>query len=570
LPIKNFIIETSLPRECAVDLILLNGKVITVDSENSIVEAVAIKDGKIVRVGNNKEVKKLAGQKTLIIDLRGKAVLPGFIDTHLHPGLFGINLMEVDCRSPPVKSIADILERIKKRANKLPGGTWVRGWGYDDTKLIEKRHPTRWDLDKATTDHPVYLRRICGHVGVANSKALELAGISKHTPDPPGGKIERDPKTGEPTGVLRETAQILDIIPPYSEEEIKEALRLACEKFTQWGLTTVGDAAGSFADKYTPLYIRAYQDLLAEGKLPLRVRIMLSGTVPSMLDAVQKIGLKTGWGNDMLKVTGGKLIVDGGIGARTAYVYESYINDPENFGILRINPDELKEKIIKMHEAGLRPCVHAIGDKAIDLVLDAFEEALKKKPNPDHRMRIEHCSLCTPKQLRRIAKLGIIAASSITFIYHLGDSFKSNLGKERMKWCYPLKAQKDYGIVTCANSDCPVCSANPMLGIYSAVTRKTLNRDVLDNSECISVMEAIRMYTINAAYAFFDEEIIGSIEPGKLADLVVLSEDILTIPPEEIKNVEVIMTIINGKIVYQKDNKRYKRKYKREKYVSGS
>lgn len=554
LDIKSSVNDASLPEEVFADLILLNGKVVTVDSKNSIVEAVAIKDGKIMKVGSNEEVKKLAGKRTLILDLKGNTVLPGFIDTHLHPGAFGISLMEVDCRSPPVRSIADIIEKIKEKAKEIPKGTWIRGWGYDDTKLKEKRHPTRWDLDKATTDHPVYISRICRHIGVVNSKALELARIDGSTSDPPGGKIERDPKTGEPTGVLREAAQmqILDIIPQYNEEEIKEALRLACEKFTQWGLTTVGDAAGSFADKYTPLYIRAYQDLLAEGKLPLRVRIMLSGTVPGMLDAIQKIGLKTGWGNAMLKVTGGKLIVDGGMGGRTAYVYEPYINDPENFGILRINPDELTEKIVKMHEIGLRPCIHAIGDRAIDLVLDAFEEALKEKPSADHRMRIEHCGLCAPKQLERMAKLGVIAASSITFVYHLGDSFKSNLGEKRMKWCYPLKSQKEYGVVTCANSDCPVCSANPLLGIYSAVTRRTLNGDVLDNSECITVMEAIRMYTINAAYAFFDEDILGSIEPGKLADLVVLSKDILTVPPEDIKNVEVIMTIINGRIVYRK------------------
>lgn len=528
-----------LPERLFADMVLMNGKVITVDSEDSIVEAVAVKDGLILETGSSEEIRKFVGPGTRVVDLEGKTLLPGFIDSHTHPPSAGTRLFAIDCRSPPAKSIKDILRRVKERAEKSPPGEWIRVSNYNDLKLVEKRHITRWELDEAAPQNPVFITKETGHLYVANSKALELGGVTKDTPDPPGGKIEKDKATSEPTGLLYETAGglVSRHIPPYTLEEVKEGLRRVFRQFLEWGVTTTHDAAAGGAS------IRAYQELLEEGKMPIRVLLMVSR---GLLDQLTRLGIRSGFGNDRLKVMSVKLMADGSGAGGSAAVYAPQHRGTRDLGIMVTPPERLKEQTIKAHEAGLRVSIHAIGDRAIDAALDAIEEAQGKKPAVDMRHRIEHCSLCTPKQMERIKRLGVTPSVSIGYMWGIGDDYVENFGHERVMWLHPLRSMMDMGIIGGGNSDYAVSIGNPLIQIYEAVMRKTMTGQVVHAPEAISVMEAIRLYTWNGAYIGKEEDVKGSIEPGKLADMVVLDRDILTVPPEEIKDIKVLMTIVGG------------------------
>jgi hypothetical protein len=534
--------------ELFADVVLVNGKIVTLDAENTIAESVAIRDGKIVAVGDTKKIMRMKRESTKVIELRGRIVLPGLIESHVHPPDLGSKLTGVICTTPPNKSIADIISRIREKANQIPKGEWIRGFGYNEKKLKENRHPTRWDLDRATLDHPAYLFRTDFHMGVANSKALELANITRETLDPPGGKVVRNLDTGEPIGLLQEQAQnlIRDIVLSYTVEEIKEGIELANEQFLRWGFTTV-HCAMTNRDEF-----RAYQELHREGKLKIRTCLLLDGRKPEDLHALIKVGPKSDFGNDKLKVIGIKFMCDGSMSGRTAALHETYENEPNNRGMLVVTQEELTEQVVKAHKAGLRPCIHAIGDRAVDVALNAIEAALKEKPAKDHRLRIEHCGLPTDQALRRIKKLGVVPISSIGFIYELGDTHLLGIGEERAKRYYPLKTYLEHGIVSTGNSDCPVCSGDPLQQIFCAVTRQTETGQTLGDTQGLSVMDAIRLYTINAAYAGFEEDIKGTIESGKLADFTILSRDILTIAPYEIKDTKAVTTIVGGEIAYQK------------------
>lgn len=541
----------------AADLVLLNGKVVTVDPKDTITEALAVKRGKIIKVGTSEEVKALVGEETRVIDLEGKTLLPGFIDTHCHPALGGTEIFEVDCRSPPVKSIKEILEKIREKTEKTPKGEWVRARNYNENKLLERRHITRWELDQVAPDNPVFISKETGHLYVVNSKALELAGITKDTPNPPGGKIDRNPKTGEATGLLYETAAMMvtKIIPPYNVEQIKEGLKHVFKQFLEWGLTTVHQATA------IPISIKACQELLEAGEMPIRLNLMV-GTLPGvlpgyevdvdLLDLLVKLGLKSGFGGEKLKIMSVKLIADGSGSGGSAAVYTPQHRGTKGLGILVTSPEELTKQVIKAHKAGLRVSIHAIGDRGIDVALDAIEAALRKHPVADMRHRIEHCSVCTPKQQERIKNLGVVPCSSIGYMWGVGDDYIENFGPERLRWLHPHRSYIDKRIIASGNSDWPVSTADPMKQIYSAVTRKTRTGQSFDESERITVMEAIRIYTWNGAYAGYEENVKGSIETGKLADMVVLSDDILTIPKDKIKDIKIDMTIIDGEVVYQR------------------
>ncbi|MEE9503921.1 MAG: amidohydrolase [Thermodesulfobacteriota bacterium] len=534
-----------------IDLALLNGKIVTVNERNELAEAVAVKDSKIVGVGTTNEIKELAGNDTKVIDLQKKTVTPGFVESHCHPSMAGPRLL-FEVNAGGATTILEIIDRIRQKARQLPQEKWLRAWGYNDRRLKEKRHPTRWDLDKATTKHPVFLARLDGHMGVVNSKALKLAQITKDTPDPEGGKIDRDPETGEPTGLLRETAQALakNIIPPYTIEEMKEGLVTACNQLASWGITSFGDAA-VVRDSMV-----AYQELLAENRLPLRVAMMIVGLpmleFPPYLNELKVLGIKAGFGNDRLRILGTKFMIDGSMSGYTAALYEPYSNEPTEYGIIVQSPEELTRGIVEAHKAGLRPLTHAIGDRAIDIVLDAIEKALTETPVADHRMRIEHCTLPTDEAIDRMKRLGVIPSSSVGFIYELAPAHLLCIGPERAKRYFPHKTYLEKGILSVGNSDWFVTSANIAQQLYGVVTRKGYSGEVIGPEQAISVMDALRLYTINGAYASFEEKIKGSIERGKLADMVVLDRDILTIPEEEIKDIKVEMTIVGGEIVYQR------------------
>ncbi|MFQ6054034.1 MAG: amidohydrolase, partial [Candidatus Bathyarchaeia archaeon] len=346
------------------------------------------------------------------------------------------------------------------------------------------------------------------------------------------------------------------MIPEPTAEDVKNFLRRACQQFLEWGVTTAQDAY------VFPETLRAYQELRREGQLPVRFGLMLAfihyATGEDYSDEWVKVGLTTGFGDDWLRIIGVKFLCDGAFTGRTAAMYEPYVGEevPEDSpmykGILHIPPERVKELVMKAHLAGLRPCVHAQGDYGIDVVLDAMEAALEEKPVEDHRMRIEHGGLTTPRQLERMKRLGVLVSSSISF---LGGDVSTNWiywGMERMRWTYALRSLMEYGIVAGGNGDWPVTTGNPLVGIATAATRKAVTGDILDASQCISVMDAIRMYTVNGAFLAFEEDIKGSLEPGKLADMVVLNRDILAIPPDEIRDVKVDMTIVGGEVKYRR------------------
>lgn len=533
------------------DLVLKNGKIVTLNQHDDIVEAVAVRDGIIKAVGPARDLEAFIDKGSTVIDLDGKTVTPGFVESHCHPSMAGLNLcFEVDMKQ--AASIDDIIVLLQQKVAQLPKGNWVKGFGYNDQRLKEKRHPTRQDLDRATIDHPIFLGRTDGHLAVANSAALSLAGISQDTADPDGGRLDRDPQTGEPTGVLRELAQTMvkTLIPPYTVADFKEGILAACQQLSSWGITSFHDAAvGREA-------MIAYQELLAENRLPLRVGMMIPGIplleFPGYLDELKTLGIQAGFGNERLRIYGTKFMCDGSMSGWTAALYEPYANEPDELGITVVPEDELKAGIVEAHKAGLRPVTHAIGDRAIDIVLDAIELALKERPDPDHRMSVEHCSLPTEQAIERMKHLGVLPSSSVGFIYELGPAHLLGLGPERIKGYFPHKTYLEKGIISVGNSDWFVTSGNIAQQIYGVVTRTSYTGEVVGANQAIPVNEALRLYTINGAYASFEENIKGSIEPGKLADMAILDRDILSIPSEEIKGMQVEMTIVGGDIVFQR------------------
>jgi len=527
------------------DLVVLNGNVITMDDENPRAEAIAVKDGKIVFVGSSREVREFIGDKTQVIDLKGRTVVPGFIDTHIHLIGFGFSLMWIDLRD--VTSIEELKRKVKQRAESTPEGKWILGRGWDQEKFVEKRYPNRWDLDEVAPSNPVMLRRVCGHICVVNSKALEIAGITKDTPDPDGGKIDRD-ENGEPTGILREKAMSLvwEKLPSPTLEESLKAAELACMEAVKHGITTVHFVSA------TPEEFKLLQLLKRMGKLNLRVCLYMGGKI---LDHVLSLGVMRGFGDDFLKINGIKLLVDGSLGARTAALREPYADDPKNpnnRGILVMPYDELKNLVEKVHSAGLQLAIHGIGDRAIELIINAVEEALNKNPRTNHRHRIEHASIIDLDLIRRMKKIGMVAAVQPRFI--ISDFWAvDRLGESRASWIYPLKTFMKEGVPIGGGSDCPVDPLDPIYQIYSAVTRGKYENIKLYSytpEECLTPMEALKIFTIDAAYLGFEEDLKGSIVVGKLADLTVLSDDITSVPEEDIKNIRVLATIVNGEIVF--------------------
>jgi predicted amidohydrolase YtcJ len=544
--------EETMKELFGADRVLFNGKIITVDQANSIVEALAIKDGKFLAVGSSPEIMDLAGRKTEVIDLELKTVLPGIIDSHTHPSLAASLVTEINCRQPAVQNIGDILRMVRGRAEELGPGKWVRGGNFNDSKLSEKRHITRRELDEAAPDNPVFILSDTGHQCLVNSKALELAGVNQHTQDPPGGKIDRD-QSQEPTGLLYETATFLAsrVIPSYTVQELKEGFKSVLDQFSEWGITSTHDASG-----YN-LAIRAYQQLLKEGVAKVRLNLMVSAfpkePVGAQLDeAITNLGLESGFGNDWLRVMTLKIMGDGSGAGGTAGVYEPQNRGPKGLGLMMTDPEIIERLVIKAHQSGIRCSIHSIGDRGIDIALDCIEKAQQMKPIPDMRHRLEHNSCCTPRQLKRIKALGVAPSSSIGYMYGLGDQYYENFGPERSRWLHPHRTMQEMGIIAGGNNDCPITYYGPFVQMYAAVTRKTQNGKVIGPEEAISLLDAIRIYTWNGAYLSKDEDRLGSIEPGKLADLIVIDRDILSLPPEELLETRVLMTIVDGKTVYQR------------------
>ncbi|MFB0567570.1 MAG: amidohydrolase [Candidatus Bathyarchaeia archaeon] len=513
-------------------LTLLNGKVYTFNPKKPTAQAVAIFEEKIVYVGEDPEASKLIGPQTKVIDLDGKTVLPGFTDCHVHMAGFGRSLSALNLRN--VTSITQLKQLIREKSQQLPPGTWILGGGWDQEKFAEKRLPTRWDLDEGSPNNPVVLFRVCTHICVANTKALEKAEIERDTMAPPGGEIDRDRSTGELTGILREKALelIFKAFPKASEEEIFQVCLMACRKAVEAGLTGVHWIIES------PVEMSVIQKMRRDGKLPLRVYLLFPA---EFLENLEGLGLRQGFGDAMIKIGGLKILLDGSLGSQTAALNEPYKDAPETSGMLTYGQEEFETLVFNAHKAGLQLAVHAIGDKAMDIALKAFEKALEKIPNADHRHRIEHASVLNEELIRRMKSLGAIASVQPHFI--VSDFWvEDRLGKKRARWVYPFKSLTKAGVVVCGGSDCPVEPISPLLGIWATVVKQP------NFEERLAVEEAIRLYTVNAAYANFEENLRGTIEEGKLADMVVVSDDPFKIKPEKIRDIKVLMTIVGGQM----------------------
>ena len=535
----------SLPDDLCADIAFLNGKVITVDKDDSIARAVAVKGSYICRVGTNEFIREAVGEHTSVIDLDGRALIPGLIDSHMHPGSYGAFYVRgVKC-GPEITSINELLERIKEKVKETPSGKWVLGYSLDDVKL--GRYPTRRELDEVAPNNPLYIQRRDGHIGIVNSLALEVGNITKDTPDPPHGKIDRD-QNGEPSGVLRESAKdiVYEKMPPYYFEEYYEGLKHVFDEFLGLGLTTI-HASMTGSEEF-----KAMQELKRKKELKLRICVHASGREKGMLESLIAAGIQTPFGDNWLKITEIEWVFDTSTSGRTAAYYDAYVDEPDNYGFLLYDQDDITERVTRAHVAGLRVGLDGIGDRGIDRALDALEAALKVKQVKDHRHRIEHCCYVTPAIQDRLIELEVIDASANGFLYDLGDAYKANRGKEQMRWMWPHRTLIDRGIPAPAHSDCPVCSPNPWYGIYALVTRKTSSGDTLYAGEGITPLEAIKAYTIDGAYSAWEEDIKGSIEKGKLADLIVLDHDPLSIDNEDLRKISPLLTMINGEIVHNK------------------
>jgi predicted amidohydrolase YtcJ len=522
--------------------ILYNGNFFTIDPRRPRAQAAAISDGRILAVGTNAEVRAFASARTVKVDLAGQTVLPGFIDAHSHPAVSGrLHLREVDC---DLRSIREIQAALRRRAAETPPGKWVLGFKYDDTKTSEGRALTREDLDAAAPARPVRVAHRGGHTIYVNSLAFKLAGVDEKTPDPAGGGFERDAATGRLTGRVKESAtDAFDrrIPSDYTREDFREGVKLITKMMTRAGITSVHDAYGSHSD------LRAYQDARAAGELLMRVYCLIGYFD---LDRMIAAGVRTGFGDEWVRVGAMKMTCDGSISERTARLSEPYVGRPEDFGIMVAGEDELYATARKAHENDWQIGVHANGDVAIDTVLRVYERLQRERPRRDPRFRVEHCTVVDDSLVRRIAALGAIPTPFSTYVYFHGEKMRE-YGAQRLERMFALRSFLDAGVRPTQASDYPPGPFEPMMALQSEVTRTDMKGRVWGARQRVTVEEAIRVGTINGAYASYEEKIKGSIEPGKLADLVVLGRDPFREDPHNLVNVPVERTMVGGRWVYE-------------------
>jgi len=524
------------------ELILHRANILTMDPSRPVVEAVAIAGGRFLAAGSNHEITSLATSRTQSVSLEGKTVVPGFIDAHSHPASSGLrHLKEVDC---DLRSIQAIQQAIRERAAKTPAGEWILGFKYDDTKTEEGRRLRREDLDAATSNHPVYISHRGGHTGYVNSAAIRLSGVPENATDPPGGHFERDPATRRLTGGLRETAArpFQSKIPSrYTRQDRHEGVKLISRMMNRAGVTSVHDTGGGPED------LRAYQDAREAGELGLRVYCLIRY---ASLDRMIAAGVRTGLGDEWVRVGGVKLMCDGSISERTARLSQPYIGRKDDFGLLVTPEPELYEQARKAHEAGWQIGTHANGDVAIDITLRVYERLQKEKPRRDPRFRIEHCTLLNDSLIRRIRALGAIPNPFSTYVYYHGEKMRE-YGAERLENMFAVRSLLDAGVRVTQTSDYPPGPFEPMMALQSSVTRTDSKGNVWGARQRITVEEALRVGTINGAYASFEERLKGSIEAGKLADLVVLGRDPLKTDPMSLIHIPVERTMVGGRWVYE-------------------
>jgi predicted amidohydrolase YtcJ len=533
------------------DLVVLNGKIITMDKKGSIVEAVLISGSRIAALGSITQIKPFITPTTRIIDLGGKTALPGFIDAHHHLQMASCTLgLMAQCHTPPNETIEEVIKRIQEWMPNVPSDRWVIGQGclLQERKLKDQRFPNRYDLDKVSRDRPVVLR-FGLHVTILNSKAIELLGIGKKTEPPKGAGIDLDPLTGDPTGVTRDFWNYIPFPNP-DEEQVQQAVESNIRKYCLAnGITSIHDLPE------TTLALKIYQKLMKNGNLPLRIRFYYE--IPHMIkiDELLASGLSRDFGNDILRIGGIKIFVDGGLTSGLGYFHNSYANDKGNYGKLSVDPNDLEQYLIKANRAGLQVLMHTSGDKAADIALDAIEKAQNVYPRIDHRHRLEHMGNVCPDTDRfmRAKRLGALPVPNMGFINSWGDQIEHLLGTKRAASAFWCKRIIDEGFPMPGTSDATGThpeNANPFFCISCAINRKTFSGKVISPGERISMNEAIKMYTNYSAYAGFEENEKGSLEIKKLGDLIVVSENPWEVSDSSIAGIKVLCTVLGGEIMY--------------------
>ena len=513
------------------DLILLNARVVTLNDRQPRAEAVAVRGERIMAVGSAQELGDLSRPNTKVIDCQGQILVPGFIDAHCHIMAFAASMLDVDCSPSAASSIQEIKRAVKKRALDVPRGEWIRGRGYDEFSFEAKRHPSRWDLDEAAPDHPVRLDHRSGHACVLNSKALSLVGIAMDTPDPKGGFIERDSESGAPTGLLLEMDEHLEgRLPPLSQEAMRRGVHSANQRLVSLGVTSVQDATPSNSVERWDAFGR----LKADGTLWPRVTMMVgSRYLEEFLDR----GLRFRSGDADLNLGAVKVMLT------------------TTTGSLHPSRGELADLTRMARESGFQVAIHAVEAEAVDAAADALISARgtdnESAPTSEIRDRIEHCSECPPDTLDKLAGSGIAVVTQPGFLYYSGQRYLDEVPERIQPWLYRINSFATAGLTPAASSDAPVIDPDPMIGIYAAVTRRAKSGDLIGPSEGVSACQALRQYTLNGAYAAFQESDKGSVEVGKLADLALLDADPTVVEAEQIRRIRVTMTIIGGQIVWQ-------------------
>ncbi|HEX2965805.1 MAG TPA: amidohydrolase [Syntrophorhabdaceae bacterium] len=510
-----------------MDLILHNANVITMDPALTRTDSVTVKNGRVLAVGE--KVKRRESGAGRVIDCKGKTVIPGFIDAHCHLTAYAEKLMSLDL-SPQagIHSLSLLKDAIRSFSENQPDGTWIRGKGYDEFRLREKRHPNRHDLDKVAPYHPVKLTHRSGHAHVLNSVGLKLVGISSRSGDPPDGLIDRDLETGEPTGILFGMGNYLaKKIPAFGENETREGIRHVNEELLSFGITSIHDAT-SHNDFESWNALKKWR---GEGLFKPAVAMMLGTQSLGRHNRNSHIS----WANDNgVKARGVKIVVH------------------EVTGDLSPSQERLNRMVLDIHQAGLQAALHCVEENTIIAACNAIEHALQHNPKDDHRHRLEHCSVCPPELVRRIALLGITVVTQPAFLYYSGDRYLETVPAEQLKNLYPIGSLLQNRIHVAAGSDFPITSPNPFIGIAAAAVRKSERGKLVLREQAISPADALRMYTLGAAEACFEEKEKGSITVGKRADLAVLSADPLSVGPHELQSITVDMTIIDGQIVWKR------------------
>ncbi len=533
---------TPLPPELAADMVLTGGKVITVDPADTIAQAVAVKDGLIQAVGGDEAIRALIGEKTKVVDLGGRAVTPGLVDPHNHLQVWGLlQGFYVALMPPEVRTMDDLRKRLAETIAQTPEGEWVQGYFLT---VVGGGLPTRHDLDPISPHHPVWVIQQGGHYGSANSLALQMAGITADTPDPVGGVIERE-SSGEPSGVFY-NHRAMDVlrrhVPQPTVEMARDNIAAAQPIFAAGGVTTFHDNNVRGVDT-----VGAYFDTDREGKMLIRGQVYYTLEWPGDLERALK-EVEYYQGNGFMRFAGFKFLLDGQ--AQMAYCHEPH--NGVRWDTPTWDPKIFKETVRALHDTGLQICVHCMGDAAVDLTLDAYEEAMNANPRPDPRHRIEHCILSTPQATGRIKDLGVVVSTQPQFIRLGGDLYADMFGEERAKRVIVTREWLEAGVPVALGSDSPTTPwLTPQITLFGAVTRITFSNQFYEPEQSMTIQEALRAHTMSAAYAGFEEDVKGSVEVGKLADLAVWSEDPYTAPLKRLWQIPIVMTLVGGEIVYQ-------------------